>query len=400
MKFKALLLLLMLVTLSGCGVFNRTTPQPLPTVMLDGRQDTTPQATSQAASSGGVTASGVAAPAQISQMASALGANVKAVKVAVGDQVQAGQVLVSLAGSERLAAALESANLELLMAQQVLQALKNNAGQARAAAGLRLANAQKALDDAQNRRTWMDYRIGSVTDIQAAQAAVTLALDKLKKAQDAYGPLENKGENDINRAAALDALSAAQKHYDQAVANLNSLQNQPNPVDVNQAEAVLQSAQAEAAAAQMAYDLLKNGPDPDAVTLAEERIKNAQAQITAGQASLADLDLKAPFAGTVSKLNIHSGEWVAPGQALLALADLAALQIETTDLSERDVSRVAVGQPVTVVIKALNQTVTGRVKAISPLADTLGGDVVYKTILSLDTIPAGLRAGMSVVVQW
>jgi multidrug efflux pump subunit AcrA (membrane-fusion protein) len=400
MKFKALLLLLMLVTLSGCGVFNRTTPQPLPTVMLDGRQDTTPQATSQAASSGGVTASGVAAPAQISQMASALGANVKAVMVAVGDQVQAGQVLVSLAGSERLAAALESANLELLMAQQVLQALKNNAGQARAAAGLRLANAQKALDDAQMRRTWMDYRIGSVTDIQAAQAAVTLALDKLKKAQDAYGPLENKGENDINRAAALDALSAAQKHYDQAVANLNSLQNQPNPVDVNQAEAVLQSAQAEAAAAQTAYDLLKNGPDPDAVTLAEERIKNAQAQITAGQASLADLDLKAPFAGTVSKLNIHSGEWVAPGQALLALADLAALQIETTDLSERDVSRVAVGQPVTVVIKALNQTVTGRVKAISPLADTLGGDVVYKTILSLDTIPAGLRAGMSVVVQW
>ena len=400
MKFKALLLLLMLVTLSGCGVFNRTTPQPLPTVMLDGRQDTTPQATSQAASSGGVTASGVAAPAQISQMASALGANVKAVKVAVGDQVQAGQVLVSLAGSERLAAALESANLELLMAQQVLQALKNNAGQARAAAGLRLANAQKALDDAQKRRTWMDYRIGSVTDIQAAQAAVTLALDKLKKAQDAYGPLENKGENDINRAAALDALSAAQKHYDQAVANLNSLQNQPNPVDVNQAEAVLQSAQAEAVAAQTAYDLLKNGPDPDAVTLAEERIKNAQAQITAGQASLADLDLKAPFAGTVSKLNIHSGEWVAPGQALLALADLAALQIETTDLSERDVSRVAVGQPVTVVIKALNQTVTGRVKAISPLADTLGGDVVYKTILSLDTIPAGLRAGMSVVVQW
>jgi len=400
MKFKALLLLLILVTLSGCGVFNRTTPQPLPTVMLDGRQDTTPQATSQAASSGGVTASGVAAPAQISQMASVLGANVKAVKVAVGDQVQAGQVLVSLAGSERLAAALESANLELLMAQQVLQALKNNAGQARAAAGLRLANAQKALDDAQNRRTWMDYRIGSVTDIQAAQAAVTLALDKLKKAQDAYGPLENKGENDINRAAALDALSAAQKHYDQAVANLNSLQNQPNPVDVNQAEAVLQSAQAEAAAAQTAYDLLKNGPDPDAVTLAEERIKNAQAQITAGQASLADLDLKAPFAGTVSKLNIHSGEWVAPGQALLALADLAALQIETTDLSERDVSRVAVGQPVTVVIKALNQTVTGRVKAISPLADTLGGDVVYKTILSLDTIPAGLRAGMSVVVQW
>ena len=401
MKFKAVLLLLMLLAaITGCGVFNPVTPQPLPTVVLDGRQDATPQATTPQSAAGGVTASGVAAPVQISQMASALGANVKAVNVAVGDQVQAGQVLVSLAGSERLAAALESANLELLMAQQVLQALKNNAGQARAAAGLRLANAQKALDDAQNRRTWMDYRIGSVTDIQAAQAAVTLALDKLKKAQDAYGPLENKSENDINRAAALDALSAAQKHYDQAVANLNSLQNVPNPVDVNQAEAVLQSAQSEAAAAQTAVDLLKNGPDPDAVALAEEQIKNAQAQIAAGQAAMADLDLKAPFAGTISKLNIHSGEWVAPGQVLLVLVDLSALQIETTDLSERDVPKVAVGQPVTVVIKALNQTVAGHVKAISPLADTLGGDVMYQTTIDLDTPPAGLRAGMSVVVQW
>jgi HlyD family secretion protein len=174
----------------------------------------------------------------------------------------------------------------------------------------------------------------------------------------------------------------------------------PNPVDVNQAEAVLQSAQSEAAAAQTAVDLLKNGPDPDAVALAEEQIKNAQAQIAAGQAAMADLDLKAPFAGTISKLNIHSGEWVAPGQVLLVLVDLSALQIETTDLSERDVPKVAVGQPVTVVIKALNQTVAGHVKAISPLADTLGGDVVYQTTIDLDTPPAGLRAGMSVVVQW
>jgi hypothetical protein len=39
---------------------------------------------------------------------------------------------------------------------------------------------------------------------------------------------------------------------------------------------------------------------------------------------------------------------------------------------------------VTVFIKALNQDVAGKVSAIAPLADTLGGDVVYKTTIDLD----------------
>jgi multidrug resistance efflux pump len=68
-------------------------------------------------------------------------------------------------------------------------------------------------------------------------------------------------------------------------------------------------------------------------------------------------------------------------------------------LSERDVPKVAVGQTATVTVKALNQDITGRVSAISPLADTLGGDQVYKVTIDLDKLPPGLLAGMSVVVQ-
>jgi hypothetical protein len=82
------------------------------------------------------------------------------------------------------------------------------------------------------------------------------------------------------------------------------------------------------------------------------------------------------------------------------LIDLQELHVETTDLSERDVPFIEVGQPVTVNIKALNQDVTGRVSEIAPLADTLGGDVVYKTTIELEAQPPGLRAGMSVEVQF
>ena len=51
-------------------------------------------------------------------------------------------------------------------------------------------------------------------------------------------------------------------------------------------------------------------------------------------------------------------------------------------------------------IKALNQSVKGKVSTISPLANTLGGDVVYKTTIDLDEPLAGLRAGMSVDVEF
>jgi multidrug resistance efflux pump len=100
----------------------------------------------------------------------------------------------------------------------------------------------------------------------------------------------------------------------------------------------------------------------------------------------------------IAALQIHAGEWVTPGQPVLLLSDLQHLLVETTDLSERDIPRIEIGQPVIVTIQALNEDVAGRVSAISPLADTLGGDVVYKTTVALDTRPSGVRAGMSAEV--
>lgn len=401
MKRKLLWILLAAWMLTGCGAFSKTTPTPLPTVVL-GNPSTTPQAaaSSQANTGGGVTASGVVVPAQQAQIASAAGGAIIGLDVAVGEQVKVGQVLVRLAGSEKVQAAIGAANMELLSAQQALKTLNKNADSARTAAQLRLANAQKALDDAQKHRTWKQYRNGSQSAIELAQADLVLAKDALQNAQDNFNGFAGKSETDLGRANALSALSAARSAYDKALANLNYLQAMPNVIDVNQVEAELQSAKAEVENAQSAYDQLKNGPDPDALALAEERVKNAQAQLAASQASLDDLDLRAPFAGTVARINIHSGEWAVPGQPILVLADLEHLRIETTDLSERDIPQIKTGQPAVVTVKALNREVSGHVSDISPLADTLGGDVVYKTTIDLDTRLPELRAGMSAEVQF
>ena len=51
-------------------------------------------------------------------------------------------------------------------------------------------------------------------------------------------------------------------------------------------------------------------------------------------------------------------------------------------------------------IKPLNQQAKGKVTAISPQADTLGGDVVYKAIIQLESLPDGALPGMSVTVDF
>jgi hypothetical protein len=84
---------------------------------------------------------------------------------------------------------------------------------------------------------------------------------------------------------------------------------------------------------------------------------------------------------------------------VLALTDLLHLQVETTDLSERDVARVVLGQEALVYVEALGEEIEGRVVGIAPQATVIGGDVVYTVYVVLGEQPSGLRWGMSTEVE-
>jgi hypothetical protein len=84
---------------------------------------------------------------------------------------------------------------------------------------------------------------------------------------------------------------------------------------------------------------------------------------------------------------------------VLVLADTSLLRVETTDLSERDVARVSVGQTASVYVEALGADIPGRVVGIEPRATTVGGDVVYPVYVELNEQVPGLRWGMSVDVE-
>lgn len=134
--------------------------------------------------------------------------------------------------------------------------------------------------------------------------------------------------------------------------------------------------------------------------VADAEIARQQALLDSAKASLATQSaLTAPFEGTIVSVDIAPSETVVPGGTVIVLGDLSQYVIETTDLSERDVTRVQVGQPVTVYIEALGGEFSGRVSNVALTSNTVGGDVVYKVTIELDDQPAGLLWGMSADVK-
>ena len=134
--------------------------------------------------------------------------------------------------------------------------------------------------------------------------------------------------------------------------------------------------------------------------VADAEIARMQALLDSAKALLeTQSTLVAPFDGIVVSLDIATGETVVPGVPVITLGDLSSYKIETTDLSERDVTRVSIGQPASVFIEALGEEFSARVADIARSSTTLGGDVVFQVTLELDEQPNGLLWGMSADVN-
>lgn len=395
-----------------------------------------------------VSATGEVVPEQHAYLSVKTGGVVEAVLVEEGDTVEAGQVLVRLEGTEQLQAAVAAAKFELANAEYALdqlyedndliaaQALEAKEGYEKdldelLAFDIQQAEILKAISDATKdvdtyeRNYRSQQNTANQYDIDAAKATLILAEDALDKAIDDFEDYEKKTETNLTRAYYLQKKAEAEKDYENAVTRLNNLQGTGRQVDIDAEEGKLIMAQARLAQAEREwerikdgpkpgdiavlealiadaakdYEIYNSGPDPKDVALAEARIENAIAQLTAAESALADLELAAPFSGTIGELNINDSEFVSPGQPVLLLADLGHLRVETTDLGEIDVTQVAVGDAVIVTFDALpDAVINGTITSIAPKA-TEGSGVNYTVVVELDEVPAALRWGMTAFVD-
>ena len=189
-----------------------------------------------------------------------------------------------------------------------------------------------------------------------------------------------------------DILAAAEAALADAQANLDQLQRS------RARELDLAAAQAQVDSAQTALDEINQGASQSQLNAATAQVQYAQLEVDQARRMLEQTVLMAPFNGTVIEIYLREGEVANPGTPLLLLADLGSLQVVTTDLSELDVTRIQVGNPVQVTIDALpGQVIEGRVVKIANRS-TPGATATYPVIIELDEIPEGLRWGMSAFV--
>jgi len=142
---------------------------------------------------------------------------------------------------------------------------------------------------------------------------------------------------------------------------------------------------------------LNRPPERKQKALAE--FDQVKTQLEVAKANLAQKSIYAPFDATVVDVSMQRGEIAQTGKVVITLADLAHLQIVTTDLSERDVPRVEAGQSVSVYLEAMDQTVDGKVLRVSPVSETVGGDVTYPVTIELDKQVEDLLWGMTAEVE-
>lgn len=431
---------LLVALLAGCGgsaVPAATPSAPAPTMEPGSRQ-----------SSGGVSASGEIVPLHEVQLSFTIAGRVQTVAINLGDEVEPNEILVALetAGLEaqvaQAEAAVESAqaNLAHLMAGARPEEIASaEAAVSLAVAGVAQAEAAQEAAEAQCAAMQSGVEAAQVAlkvtqaqarqleagppdgQVAAAEAQVKLAEVQVQQAQAAYDQVQ--GAPDIGMRPEALALEQAAIAYEAARAQYQALFQQVTKEDkqaaaaqveaariqvsqardqaiaicaqVGQAAVAVEAAQVQQSQAEQQLALLKAGPTEEEIATAKAQVAQAKAALQAARVALKQATLRAPSGGTITILQINAGETVMPGQVVLVLADLSLLRVETTDLSERDVARVAVGQKANVYVEALSTEIQGRVMGIAPQATTIGGDVVYTVYVELDQQVPGLRWGMS-----
>lgn len=384
-----------------------------------------------------VVAEAVVQPARWNEVGLASGGTVAEVLVSAGDVVREGQLLVRLDSAQQTAAVAQAeagvrraqAHLDELRAgprpqeieaalaaidgaqaqlERILQGTKaEEVSAAEAALGVAQASMEKVLEGS------------SEQQLIVARAELANAEAALQQAQAAYDRV--RAEPDIAARPEALQLQQATHAYEAAKARLAALKNGPTVAEVaivraqvQQAKAHLDAlkaparsadvaaAQAEIRRAEAQLSLLEAGVRPETIAAAEADVAAATAMLEQAKATLAETELRAPFAGTVIEMDLEARDQVSPGQPLMTLASLDRFHVRTVDLMELDVARVFVGQPAVVTVDALpGHEFEGVVKEIALKSADYRGDVIFEVIIELATPERSdtLRWGMTAMVQ-
>lgn len=315
---------------------------------------------------------------------------VSKINVSEGKRVKKGDILIEL-DPKSLPQSIILAQADLVNARRALDNLKNSETE-KSKAAQTLANAQKAVDDAQKTRGYKDYQRADNATLDQTRANLILAQKTYADARDAYDAVSGLGDDNPTKAAALSAYATARLNRDKVQANLNWLLGKPDAVEVAQADANLAVAKAALDDAEREWERLKDGVDP-------QDIKAAQAKVDAIEATLSYTSLTAPIDGIVTDLPLKVGDQVSQGTTGVRIDDLSDLLIDV-EVPEIDINKVKTSQDSELTFDAIsNKTYTGKVTQVSKVGVTVSGVVNYVVTITMDNADENVLTGMTASVN-
>ena len=420
----------------------------------DGEAEVTMQTATVTSGDLSVTAAGSGQLVPSSEVNLTFGANGKVLEVLVevGDKVQAGDVLAWI-DDATTRQAVASAEIQVMAAEQDLTLAVAEAELTLAEAKADLAVAQRELDEVVNwepdedeigvaKANLLSAQVSyqntsgkaNLTDASNTSTRISLdqAIGSLADAQQAYAEAMNperdwEKNTEDTRENAANSLVKAQQNLEIAQANYDLAMVESTPANTS---ADLQSARAQVVNAQAALEGLESPPDDEELTTAQIKVQGLEialqrAQLALGedkeaamreaelaleqayfslksaQESLDGTTLVAPFAGTITAVNIEVGETATADATAIVLADLDSPVVQFW-VEETDLSSVGIGNPVDIIFTALpDLTYPGEIYQIDPVLVSVGSTPAVQCWATIDTsvYPVTLLGDMNVDVD-
>ena len=305
---------------------------------------------------------------------------VEEVLVDEGDSVEKGQVLARLDTTEwdKQLTTLERA--ALTAERQVTNAQKL------------LRDKQTAVTTAQNSVTSKEYALRQAQlDLQSANETLN-QISEVKKIQDRINAQMDaintlSGDARVNAQAQL----AQDKKDLQDLLTGNNLTVSTNvQLDVAKKQLAVEQKQLGVKQAQLDLDSSKVALEDAkaAIAPAEVDVKNAQADLKTAQQNLDDArkngpEVKAPFAGFITRVNVKGGDEVKKGTVAVTMADPNKFEADVL-VSEMDISKVKLGGVASVELQAATgASLSANVTHIAPTATIQQSVVNYRVTVEV-----------------
>ena len=391
-----------------------------------------------------VEATGKTKPAESVDLSFEKSGLVKSINVKIGNQVVAGQTLITLSNGELRAQLLEAeANLDAEGAT-LEEYKKSTRPEEIAIQETKVQNARVALESTKrnlienikNAYTEADNAIHNETDqlfsnpktnprlsYEAANSSLKTEIEFSRlKIETSLTVLESEvnkltSQSDLNSQAekTKDALETIRILLDKINLTLNNPSNLSSATAQSYKDIVsgartsildalsslsaslekFKNAESDLKLSENELLLDQAGRTPEEILSQEARVKEALAKIQNIQSQIEKTILRAPIGGTISKQETKVGEIISTNSNIVSIISENDLEIEA-NIPEINIGNMALSNPVSIEFDALpNEKFTGKVIQIEPGETIVNGVVNFKIVVAIDLLDPRVKSGFT-----